>query len=149
MTIKFPPGAKLGIVLTLSIALIAGGLLIWNKNSQSDQDLPEEGAVFGHRTQALANFPSEIPLFKPAAIRSSTQSRNRIHLVLETEESLATVLNFYREEAKKGGWKGTEIFKPKGGEAWSYSKDGRRFELIAVHNETEGKTLIFLKTNLP
>lgn len=149
MTIKLSPPTKLGLLSLLSLTLIAGGFAIWNRNKSPQPVIPEPGEVHGTQNQLPNEFPSDIPIFKPATIRSSTKSQERVHLVLETEESLEDVLTFYQKKMKQAGWKGIETFQPQGGEAWSYSKDGQRFELIAVRNETEGKTLIFLKTNLP
>jgi len=152
MEIKLPFPLKLVVLFGLGALFIIGGLLLFDKNLpllKKPTPTKEEGAVFGIRSQVPPEFPEDIPLFEPSQVRSTTKSQKWVHIVLESEESLEDVLKFYQNEMEKSGWEAVETFKPKGGEAWVFSKGGEKLELIVVRNEEEEKTLIFLKTNLP
>jgi len=150
MKVRFSTPIKLTAIIGSGLVLIAGGLLLFNRSLpflRSRPEAPTRGAIFGIRSQIPQDFPQEIPLFEPATIRSTTKSQERIHVVLETEEKPKTVLAFYKNQMAKLGWEAIETFKPKGGEAWVFSKGSKRLELIVVQNEEEKRTLIFLKTN--
>jgi len=147
--IKLSSKANIGILILASLTFIVGGAVIWNRSQNPQPVIPDLGEVSGAKASIPNEFPPNIPVFEPAIIRSSTKSKNRIHLVLETTEDLDTVLEFYQKEMEQADWKGIETFQPKGGEAWSFTKNDQRLELITVRNETEEKTLIFLKTDLP
>lgn len=152
MEIKLPFPLKLGTLVGLGILFIIGGLFLFDKKIpliKREARTQEEGAVFGIRSQIPAEFPSDVPLFEPSTVRSTTKSQRWVHVVLESEESLEDVLKFYQGEMERLDWEGIQTFKPKGGEAWVFSKDDERLELIVVRNEEEEKTLIFLKSNLP
>lgn len=143
------PPFKIAILFSIGILLILGGFWIFNNKLPltKKSDTTTLGQVFGLRSQVPAEFPSDIPLFEKAIIRSTTKSNRQVNVVLETEAAAEEPLQFYKNAMAQNGWEAIETFKPEGGEAWVFSKGDRHLELIVVRNEEEGKTLIFLKTN--
>jgi len=131
-----------GIVL-LAICLFAGGLYFRQRGLlllPKETGGEEEGAVSGLRTGVPENFPQDIPLFEPAEILSSLESKERIQLTLQTGAPVEKVFQFYQQ--KMEGW---DVVEETTG-LLVFSKNGRRLE-ISITPEPGGSTLVILNNN--
>jgi len=153
MVIKLPEKVKrLWIfgVLLLVLLLFAGGLYFRHQSLLTSQQLidrsEEEGIVSGAYTNAPTDFPSDIPLFKPAEILSTLESQERIQLTLQTEAAAARVLQFYQKGMKETGWRLTKRGTGNDNGVLTFLKDGRHTQLVVTSEPGGGPTLVILST---
>jgi len=135
-------------IIILAVLLFAGGLYFHRRglNLVPEVRVPEEeGEVSGLQTGLPENFPADIPLFEPAEILSSMESKEKIQVTLQTEVSAERVLKFYQQKMGEFGWRLTGMGEGVG--ILTFLKNNRLVQLTTTSNP-DGSTLIILNTHL-
>ena len=135
-----------GVCLLVALLLVGGFYFHRRSVFFSSQNVTggEGGVVSGVRSGLPEDFPDDVPLFEPAEILSSMESKEKIQVTLQTEVSAERVLKFYQQKMGEEGWRLTGMGEGVG--ISTFSKNNRLVQLT-ITPESEGSTLIILNTH--
>lgn len=108
-----------------------GSVTVKSDNGQST-------ASYGSNVSLPKNFPSDLPIYKPSTLVGATASDNKNYsATAKTNDSVDTVLNYYRTNMANQGWTSDNESSFTDGTLLSFKKDNRAATISVTNQKTE------------
>lgn len=101
----------------------------------------EEGTFTAGQKELPDNFPSDMPVYPDANIGTTASSEDTVSVSLSTDDSLATVSNYYKDELAAEGWEITQTATLENATVYDIKK-GKITGAVAVAETDEGVSII-------
>jgi hypothetical protein len=141
-------GVLVGLGLLATIAMIAFGVALFN-NAADKVDVDDGQVTFqsddgtvktnvGEGTQLAEGFPSDVPIYEPSTLMSSSKVNNdQFSAVAKTSKSVADVSAYYKAQMMAQGWTNELDSSASDSTLLTYSKDNRTASVVVTSTPDE------------
>ncbi len=120
------------------------------KNGQKQTNVnTKDGKITIKEGEAPNNFPSDVTIYKNAEVSRSTESKDESSIILESSDSVPTVIKFYENDLKKNKWTSIESNNMEGSSLITAKKDSRQIIIAATVDDVTKKTAIAIAITTP
>lgn len=141
-----------GMIIKKASEKITEGMMERVTNGEADVDITGDGTIkvttdkgtFETGNSVPADWPKDVAVYRGASVQYSASSTDEgAALILDTEDSVADVVAYYKAEMAKSDWKIESTMEGGGTMILMGTKDDRSFS-VAISSGSQGHTSITL-----